>query len=82
MLILIIWKQQGQLVDLVQKEVKALLQSALEVALSIVRANHTVVEGLGAQLEGNCTFFIIYKCSVSVFTVLFSSFYIFELHFF
>lgn len=30
---------------------KALLQSALEVALSIVRANPTVVEGLGAQLE-------------------------------
>lgn len=44
-------RDQGQLVDLVQKEVKALLQSALEVALSIVRANPTVVEGLGAQLE-------------------------------
>jgi cell division protease FtsH len=42
---------QGQLVDLVQKEVRALLQSAMEVALSIVRANPTVVEGLGAQLE-------------------------------
>ncbi|XP_058756839.1 ATP-dependent zinc metalloprotease FTSH 9, chloroplastic-like [Vicia villosa] len=44
-------RDQGQLVDLVQKEVKALLQSALEVSLSIVRANPTVVEGLGAQLE-------------------------------
>ncbi|KAI5442725.1 variant 2 [Lathyrus oleraceus] len=44
-------RDQGQLVDLVQKEVKALLQSALEVALSIVRINRTVVEGLGAQLE-------------------------------
>lgn len=31
---------------------KALLQSALEVALSVVRANPTVLEGLGAQLEG------------------------------
>lgn len=30
-----------------------LLQSSLEVALSIVRANPTVLEGLGAQLEGN-----------------------------
>lgn len=38
--------------DLVQGEVKALLQSALEVALSVVRANPTVVEGLGAHLEG------------------------------
>lgn len=44
--------QQGHLVDLVQREVKALLQSALEVALSVVRANPTVLEGLGAHLEG------------------------------
>lgn len=43
---------------------KALLQSALEVALSIVRANPTVVEGLGAQLEGNSTFCIIYSTGV------------------
>ncbi|RZC84358.1 hypothetical protein C5167_047143 [Papaver somniferum] len=41
----------GRLVDLVQGEVKALLQSALEVALSVVRANPTVLEGLGAYLE-------------------------------
>ncbi|KAF3772553.1 ATP-dependent zinc metalloprotease [Nymphaea thermarum] len=34
---------QGHLVDLVQKEVKVLLQSALEVALSVVRANPSVV---------------------------------------
>ncbi|KAK9124426.1 hypothetical protein Sjap_014028 [Stephania japonica] len=44
-------RDQGHLVDLVQKEVKALLQSALEVALSVVRANPTVLEGLGAHLE-------------------------------
>ncbi|GAV74470.1 AAA domain-containing protein/Peptidase_M41 domain-containing protein/FtsH_ext domain-containing protein [Cephalotus follicularis] len=44
-------KDQGHLVDLVQKEVKALLQSALDVALSVVRANPTVLEGLGAHLE-------------------------------
>ena len=44
--------QQGHLVDLVQGEVKALLQSALDVALSVVRANPTVLEGLGAHLEG------------------------------
>ncbi|CAJ2652438.1 unnamed protein product [Trifolium pratense] len=44
-------RDQGQLVDLVQTEVRALLQSAMEVSLSIVRANPTVVEGLGAQLE-------------------------------
>ncbi|CAN6442977.1 unnamed protein product [Victoria cruziana] len=46
-------RDQGHLVDLVQKEVKVLLQSALDVALSVVRANPTVVEGLGAQLEEN-----------------------------
>ncbi|XVF68932.1 hypothetical protein PTKIN_Ptkin11bG0040900 [Pterospermum kingtungense] len=46
-------RDQGHLVDLVQREVKALLQSALEVALSVVRANPTVLEGLGAQLEEN-----------------------------
>ncbi|ERN09700.1 ATP-dependent zinc metalloprotease FTSH 7, chloroplastic isoform X2 [Amborella trichopoda] len=44
-------RDQGHLVDLVQREVRALLQSALEVALSVVRANPTVLEGLGAQLE-------------------------------
>jgi hypothetical protein len=46
---------QGHLVDLVQGEVKALLQSALEVALSVIRANPGVLEGLGAYLEGNLT---------------------------
>ncbi|KAK6145302.1 hypothetical protein DH2020_022122 [Rehmannia glutinosa] len=44
-------RDQGHLVDLVQSEVKALLQSALDVALSVVRANPTVLEGLGAHLE-------------------------------
>ncbi|XP_074577173.1 ATP-dependent zinc metalloprotease FTSH 7, chloroplastic-like [Curcuma longa] len=44
-------RDQGHLVDLVQREVKSFLQSALEVALSVVRANPTVVEGLGAYLE-------------------------------
>lgn len=44
---------KGHLVELVQREVKSLLQSALQVALSVVRANPTVLEGLGAQLEGN-----------------------------
>ncbi|KAM7527691.1 hypothetical protein LguiB_031101 [Lonicera macranthoides] len=44
-------RDQGHLVDLVQKEVKLLLQSALEVALCVVRANPTVLEGLGAHLE-------------------------------
>lgn len=32
---------------------QTLLQSALAVALSIIRANTTVLEGLGAYLEGN-----------------------------
>ncbi|CAI9106931.1 OLC1v1006180C1 [Oldenlandia corymbosa var. corymbosa] len=45
-------RDQGHLVELVQREVKTLLQSALEVALSVVRANPEVLEGLGAQLEG------------------------------
>ncbi|XP_027180147.1 ATP-dependent zinc metalloprotease FTSH 9, chloroplastic isoform X1 [Coffea eugenioides] len=44
-------RDQGHLVGLVQREVKTLLQSALEVALSVVRANPTVLEGLGAKLE-------------------------------
>lgn len=44
---------QGHLVDLVQREVTNLLQSALDVALTVVRANPDVLEGLGAQLEGN-----------------------------
>ncbi|KAI9109206.1 hypothetical protein K1719_019829 [Acacia pycnantha] len=44
-------RDQGQLVDLVQREVKMLLQTSLDVALTIVRANPTVLEGLGAQLE-------------------------------
>ena len=51
--------KQGHLVDLVQREVKALLQSALEVSLSIVRANPTVLEGLGAHLEGNCILYLV-----------------------
>ncbi|CAD6243231.1 unnamed protein product [Miscanthus lutarioriparius] len=46
-------RDQGHLVDLVQREVKALLQSALEVALSVIRANPAVLEGLGAYLEEN-----------------------------
>ncbi|XP_057428776.1 ATP-dependent zinc metalloprotease FTSH 9, chloroplastic-like [Lotus japonicus] len=44
-------RDQGHLVDLVQREVQTLLQSALAVALSIIRANTTVLEGLGAYLE-------------------------------
>lgn len=44
-------RDQGHLVDLVQTEVKTLLQSALDVALSVVHANPTVLEGLGAHLE-------------------------------
>lgn len=44
-------KDQGHLVDLVQREVKSLLQSALEVALCVVRANPDVLERLGAHLE-------------------------------
>ncbi|KAI4305217.1 hypothetical protein L6164_028598 [Bauhinia variegata] len=44
-------RDQGHLVDLVQREVKVLLQSALEVARCIVRANPAVLEGLGAHLE-------------------------------
>ncbi|KAL0887164.1 hypothetical protein Bca101_011147 [Brassica carinata] len=44
-------RDQGNLVDLVQREVTNLLQSALDVALTVVRANPDVLEGLGAQLE-------------------------------
>ncbi|CAA2968628.1 ATP-dependent zinc metalloprotease FTSH 7, chloroplastic [Olea europaea subsp. europaea] len=46
------WRRDnGHLVDLVQTEVKALLQSALEAAVAVVCANHDVLEGLGAHLE-------------------------------
>ncbi|KAJ7964138.1 ATP-dependent zinc metalloprotease ftsh chloroplastic-like [Quillaja saponaria] len=44
-------RDQGHLVDLVQREVKALLQSAMDVALFVVRANPTILEGLGTHLE-------------------------------
>ncbi|KAK4741757.1 hypothetical protein SAY87_025345 [Trapa incisa] len=44
-------RDQGHLVDLVQQEVKALLQNSLDVALCVIRANPAVLEGLGAQLE-------------------------------
>ncbi|KAJ7549807.1 hypothetical protein O6H91_07G070500 [Diphasiastrum complanatum] len=44
-------KDQGPMVDLVQQEVSSLLQSALSMALSVIRSNPTVLEGLGAQLE-------------------------------
>ncbi|KAL2650750.1 hypothetical protein R1flu_018878 [Riccia fluitans] len=44
-------KDQGHMVDLVQREVKSLLQSALAMALLVIRSNPTVLEGLGAQLE-------------------------------
>lgn len=60
---------QGQLVDLVQREVTSLLQSALVVALSVVRANPTVLEGLGARLEG-MLFFV--SMLISRFLPLFS----------
>ncbi|MCO5596012.1 hypothetical protein L7F22_050065 [Adiantum nelumboides] len=44
-------KDQGHMVDLVQREVRTLLQSALSMALLVIRSNPTVLEGLGAQLE-------------------------------
>ncbi|KAH9603836.1 hypothetical protein KSS87_005956 [Heliosperma pusillum] len=46
-------RDQGHVVDLVQREVKSLLQSALDVALCVIRANASILEGLGAHLEEN-----------------------------
>lgn len=43
---------QGHMTDMVQKEVRSLLQSAMTMALLVIRSNLTAVEGLGAQLEG------------------------------
>lgn len=40
--------------DMVQTEVRSLMQSALEMALLVIRSNPTALEGLGAQLEGKC----------------------------
>lgn len=40
------------MVDIVQREVKLLLHTALSMALLIIRSNLSVLEGLGAQLEG------------------------------
>lgn len=48
------------MVDLVQREVKTLLQSALEVALSVIQANPTVLEGLGAHLEGRLKYYFCF----------------------
>ena len=47
-----------------------MLQSALEVSLSIVRANPTVLEGLGAHLEGNCTCCILYLVIGGMFVLI------------
>ncbi|KAB1210643.1 ATP-dependent zinc metalloprotease FTSH 9, chloroplastic [Morella rubra] len=58
-------RDQGRLVDLVQREVKVLLQSALDIALSVVRANPTVLEGLGAHLEALSIWF---TASLVIFT--------------
>uniref|UniRef100_A0A7I4CH08 AAA+ ATPase domain-containing protein n=1 Tax=Physcomitrium patens TaxID=3218 RepID=A0A7I4CH08_PHYPA len=44
-------KDQGHMADMVQKEVRSLMNSALEMALLVIRSNPTVLEGLGAQLE-------------------------------
>lgn len=44
-------KDQGHMADMVQKEVRSLMQSALEAALLVIRSNPTALEGLGAQLE-------------------------------
>ncbi|PRQ34406.1 putative ATPase, AAA-type, core, peptidase, FtsH, peptidase M41, FtsH extracellular [Rosa chinensis] len=44
-------RDQGHLVNLAQRETQELLQSAMEVALCVVRANPVVLEGLGAHLE-------------------------------
>ncbi|CAN1282412.1 Phosphomethylpyrimidine synthase, chloroplastic [Linum perenne] len=46
-------REQGHLVDMVQTEVRTLLRSALDVAMCVLRANATVLEGLGAHLEEN-----------------------------
>lgn len=40
--------------DMVQNEVKSLMQSALDMALLVIRSNPTALDGLGAQLEGKC----------------------------
>uniref|UniRef100_A0A2P2KZ20 ATP-dependent zinc metalloprotease FTSH 9ic-like n=1 Tax=Rhizophora mucronata TaxID=61149 RepID=A0A2P2KZ20_RHIMU len=65
-------RDQGHLVDLVQREVKALLQSALDVSLSVVRANPTVLEGLGAHLEGTLLLLVdfIFVGTLSIMSVL------------
>jgi cell division protease FtsH len=44
-------KDQGRMADMVQNEVRSLMQSALEAALLVIRSNPTALEGLGAQLE-------------------------------
>ena len=48
--------KQGHTVDLVQREVRLLLQSALSMALLVIRSNPAVLEGIGAQLEGSMMF--------------------------
>lgn len=52
MFIAFTWWMKGRMADMVQNEVKSLMQSALEAALLVIRSNPTALEGLGAQLEG------------------------------
>lgn len=48
---------QGHMADLVQEEVSKLMQSAMAMALLVIRSNPTALEGLGAQLEGKDRFY-------------------------
>lgn len=53
----------------------------MDVSLSIVRANPTVLEGLGAHLEGDCTFCILYSRVLEFSLFCFYHFMYFGLHF-
>lgn len=52
--------------DLVQEEVSKLMQSAMAMALLVIRSNPTALEGLGAQLEGKDQFYYHLKLSISM----------------
>lgn len=64
-------KLQEHVEDSIQKEVNAVLQSALRVAAIVINSNATVLNGLSGELKGNCDVVVIFsliyaKCTYTI----------------